>query len=251
MQKITLFSLAALAALSVSAQAQDGAVSGNTPQPAPIVRSRGPQISTTQPIAGVWVRTDATGSVRTVSTGTAGTELRVDHGRATVEVHHPADNSQITVDLPGGQVDLIKDGVYTFNADTNTARVLAGEADGYASGAGSNAKPVKIKEEHELSFVAGGKSLRAVEVDPRTMASDLVPMPGAGAGYRPGYGGGYAAGYAAGYAPYGDGYAEYPAYPYPYYGYGWGYPWGYPYPYVGLGFGFYGGFRGGYGGWRR
>ncbi len=40
-------------------------------------------------------------------------------------------NSELLVDLPGGQVSLLKDGFYTFNADTQTVRVLKGEADAY------------------------------------------------------------------------------------------------------------------------
>jgi hypothetical protein len=203
-----------------------------------------PLVTTTQPVAGVWLQTEANSSVKVVSADAAKTEIRVDRGRANVQVHHPADNSQILVDLPGGQTTLLKDGLYTFNAETNTMRVLHGEAEVYPESANSTAKPIKVKEEHELSFAAGTNGLKAKEVDPRQMTADLLPAPG----YED-RGGGY------GYGPYGDGYPYWRPYPYgfyPYAAYGWGEPYGWGYPYgLGFGFGFYGGyyggFRGGYG----
>ena len=249
----TLSLLLTLATLSVGANAQNadpaGQATTNTiqSQPAPIVRaaphSIPPGITSTQPIAGVWLQTEPSSATTVVSADATRTEIRIDRGRANVQVHHPADNTQILVDLPGGQTTLLKDGVYTFNAETNTVRVLKGEAEVYPGTANSTAKPVKVKEEHELSFAAGG-AIKAKEVNQEQLFADLLPGPG-----RPGnegYGGGY------GYGPYGDGNPYWRPYPYGFYPYvsdGWGEPWGwgYPYPYYGLGigFGYYGGFRGG------
>jgi hypothetical protein len=199
-------------------------------QPAP------PQINSTQPIQGVWLRTDANSSAKTVSANAGGTEIRVEHGRANVQVYRAAEHAQIIVDLPGGQTSLIKDGLYTFNADTDTVSVLRGEVDAYI-GAKTDAKPIKVKEDHQFSFAAGTKP---VEVSPQQLAADVLPgQRGMGEGYAPGYG----------YGPYGDGPYGYPVAPYPYYA--WGYPYyGWGFPYVGFGFyggGFYGGgFRGGF-----
>jgi hypothetical protein len=201
-----------------------------------------PSILSTEPAPGVWLQTDPNSTVKTVSADANKVELRLERGKANVTLHHPAEHAQILVDLPGGQTSLLKDGLYTFNAETNTVRVLHGEAEVYPGTANANVKPVKVKEDHELTFAAAGAGpLKAREADPQEMMSDVLP-----AGPRPGaegYGGGY------GYGPYGDGYPY--VYPYPYAAY-WGYPWGYPYyawgyPYVGFGFGFgyYGGFRGG------
>ena len=231
----TLALLIALATLALPSYSQT--------QAAPIVRSAAPAVTTTQPVAGVWLETEAATSYKIVSADPAKTEIRVERGRANIEVHHPADNSEILIDLPGGQTTLLKDGLYTFNAETNTVRVLHGEAEVYPGTANSTAKPIKVKEEHELSFAATN-GLKAREVDPRQMMADVLPTaarPGA-----EGYGGGY------GYGPYGDGYPYWRPYPYAFYGYypayGWGDPyfWGYPYGF-GLGFGYYGGF-GGFGG---
>lgn len=230
--------LFAFATLSLPALAQN--------QPAPIVRNTAggitPAVTTTQPTAGVWLQTEAATSYKVISADPTKTEIRIERGRANIQIHHPADNSQILIDLPGGQTTLLKDGLYTFNAETNTVRVLHGEAEVYPGTPNSTAKPVKVKEEHELSFVAGN-SLKAREVDPRAMMADLLP--GAARPVVEGYGGGY------GYGPYGDGYPYWRPYPYasyryyPYYGWVDPYAWDY-YPYgFGIGFGYYGGFRGG------
>jgi hypothetical protein len=227
---------------AASAYANPQANPAYPPADAPMRPAR--TISSSQPIAGVWVRTDANSAVQTVSADAKGTELRVTHGIANVSVHHPEHDARILVDLPGGQVALLKDGMYTLNADTNVVRVLKGEADAYP---GSAVDGIKVKEEHQLAL---GKDNRATEVAPGELMADYLPGRNDDARGSEGYAG---AGY--GYGPYGDGFYGYP-YPYPYVAYGYGYPWGYGwgYPYgVGLGFGYYGGFggfRGGFGGFR-
>ena len=277
----TLSLLLTLATLSVGAYAQTtdpaGQSNPTTPQtqshPAPIVRMapssqrydtqpagdqapapQQPTVTTTQPVAGIWLKTEPTSVVKVVSATADKTEIRVEHGRANVQVHQPTDNSEILVDLPGGQTTLIKDGVYTFNAETNTVRVLKGEAEVYPGTTNAEDKPIKVKEDHELSFTDSASGLKSKDVGQRELFADLLPgsiRPDAGDdnghepyGYEPGYGYGF----------------------YPYAGYGWGDPWGWggpfgwgsPYGYglgLGLGFGYggfgYGGFGyGGFGGFR-
>jgi len=221
-----LFSVAALTATAAIATAQS--------QPAPIERNYpgqrtiAPQIATTHPIPGIIVRTDPSSSVETISATDDVTELRITSGRANVSVRHPEHNMQILVDLPGGQTALLKDGLYTFNASTNTVRVLKGEASVFA---GTSNTEVKVKEDHQYTF---GASARPTEVSFSQARADLLPG-------------------AVVHSNYGDG-PYYPEYPYPYYPYGgfYGYPyggWGYGYPFgFGLGFGYYGGFHRGFGG---
>jgi hypothetical protein len=243
-----LLSLSAVAALSLTAaaqvpdytQSQPAPIERSAPAPAPAgdsqpyQRPARPAIKTSQPAPGVWLRVSPQGSVTTVSATADHTELRVDSGIANVTVHHPAHDALILVDLGGGQVDLIKDGLYTFNADTKTVRVLVGEAEAFTgTDANSNARPIKVKEDHALTF--GAASLRTVEFAPFQARPDLLPGDTAYA-----HGDGPARPY-----PYGYGFYGYPgpyyAWDYPYYG--WGYPYGF-----GLGFGYYGGFGGFYGG---
>ena len=243
----------ALSALSVaSAQTPDPAVvqpSMTQPmqQNAPIERgypggnrARGVQSFDSQPISGVFVRSDVNNGVQTVNSSAAGTEIRIAQGKANITVHHPENHSQILVDLPGGQVSLLKDGLYTFNAATNTVRVLHGEAEA-RNGANDGAKGTKIKETQQLAFFGNAK-LRAVNAYPYELTADL--MPGDGRGHGDGVAEGrYGDGFYGGYPYYAGGF-----YPYGFYPYGYGYPFG-----VGLGFGYYGGFggyRGGFSGFR-
>ena len=191
-----------------------------TPMPPP------PRVTRSEPAPGVWVRSAPGTSVTTISATADKTELRVDHGVADVEVHHPAPNSQILVDLPGGQVALIKDGFYTFNAGTNTARVLQGEADAFV---GASNAPIVLKEDHAVTLAG---SPHATGFAPQDARGDILS-----AGPRRGPS-------EPGFAPYPYTYG-YPYYPYPYYA--WGYPYGYPFGF-GLGFGYYGGW--GFGGYR-
>src|ERR1700733_12619824 len=101
-------------ALSAAALAQ---------QPAPIVHRYAPNqpappppIALTSPAAGIWVRSASGAEVKTVSSTADSIELGVTKGLANITLRQPKENEQILVDLPGGQVALFKDGVYTFNA---------------------------------------------------------------------------------------------------------------------------------------
>jgi hypothetical protein len=235
----------ALATLSANAQYPDPASQQSSS--APILQSypgapsgpysraatQSPQIFETQPAAGVYVRSDVPNGVQTITSSGPVTELRILQGRADITLHHPADHSEILVDLPNGQVSLLKDGLYTFNAQTNTIRTLHGEAEAVSKD--SNAKGVKIKETQQLAFFPGAR-LKSVNSYPYELTADLLPYDG-----QDGHGDGGRSGYGEGF--YGGGY-PYGGYPYGFYPYGYGYPIG-----LGLGFGYGGGFyRGGYGG---
>jgi hypothetical protein len=244
-----------LAALSTAAFAQDPAPLPTQP-PAPIVHryapdqpSPPPRIALTSPAAGVWVRSAPGAEVKTVSSTGDSIELAVTKGLVNIMLRQPKENEQILVDLPGGQVALFKDGVYTFNAATSTFRVLQGEAAAYPA-ADANAKPLTVKEDHAVVFGAG--NLRTTEFAPFQARADILPAGPDGRVYEPGYyygPGYYGREYAYGpygyWGPYGDGFyaAPYYAWGYPYAGWGgWGYPYGYGFG-IGFGYGF-GGYRG-------
>jgi hypothetical protein len=256
LKSLTLLSLAAAFTLA-NAQAPDPApqaASDQSQPPAPIVRSyqqrhpwRQPdQIVESQPTPGVWLRSESTSALTTVSATPQRTEIRLDHGRLNVNIHQPAQHSEILIDLPGGQTSLLKDGLYTFNADTNTVRVLRGEAayvgkENSPATASANTKPIKIKEDHQISLVAapGIAELKSVEAYPYELTADLLPPDNHGEPDYPRYAGDYPP-----YAPY-PYYAGFYGYPYGYYPGFYGYPFAY-----GIGFGYYGGF-GYHGGFRR
>lgn len=246
-----LAALAAAATLSAPAFAQYDTQT----QAAPIQRAyaNAPQqrqsIRSAQPAAGVWVR--STAGFATVARDNQRTELRLEHGVANVTVHDPEEGSIVLVDLPGGQTQLLKNGLYTFNAATNTVRVVRGEASAFP---GAETKPRKVDEYQTFTF---GRDAHAIDVRYRYDRTDLLPGTAApqyaqryadGPVYRDDYAYGYGYGYPVGYYGYG----------YPGWGYGgWGYPYGYGlgigfgYGYGGWGRGYYGGgFRGGFGGFR-
>jgi hypothetical protein len=189
--------------------------------------------TTTEPVAGVMLRVAPGSSVQQVSHPPAeGSEaqkfeLRLDRGVANVNVHDPGKEKVILVDLPGGQTQLLKNGLYTFNAENGTIRVLKGEALAFPKGAAADAKPLKVKEDNKLVF--GALDVRPHEFVPYEASLDLLPGP------EGPQGDGVGQAYDNGYGPY-----DYD----PYYAWGWGYPYGF---YPGFGFGYYGGFRGGYG----
>jgi hypothetical protein len=239
-------------ALTVSAQSADTAASTTTP--VPIERTSltpygyntyattftaGQVLSTThgtasaQPAPGIILRIGRDSSVRAVALTPENVELRVEGGPGHTSGHHPPPGAPLLVDLPGGQTALLKDGLYTVNAATNTIRVLKGEAIAFPP----NQKQVKIKEQHAVALT--GANVHSIEFDPPQARADLIP-------YAPAPGGDGSRGPAYTYAPYGygDPYAYgdgfYDAYPYTY-----GYPGFYPFG-SGLGLGFYGGgFHGG------
>ena len=235
---------AALAANAQSAPQADPSVPA-----APIVRSYpgqgrpgAAQTFDLQPSAGIFVRTDTPNGVEALTATEALTELRLLHGRATITVHHPTNHTQILVDLPGGQVSLFKDGLYTFNTATNTVRVLHGEAEAFLD-PHDIGKGTKVKETQQLSFFNKEK-LKATNAYPYELTADLLPGsgPSHGDGPRDHF---YPGGHEGFYPFYASGYG----YPYGFYPYGYGYPFG-----IGLGFGYYGGFggyRGGFRGFRR
>ena len=265
-RQFTLFlALATLSATAITAPAQSADPAAPNPSattqtppppppapPAPIERgSRGPYgynayvttltsgqvLATThhtasaQPAPGIFLRVGRESSVRAIAVGAENTELKLERGLINISVHHPANGAQILVDLPGGQTSLLKDGLYTVNATTNTVRVLKGEAIAFPP----NQKRIKVKEDHAV--VLNGPNVHSFEFDPPQARADLIPYAPAPGGYGPGRG--YAPGYP-GYSFYGDGEPYYDGYPY-------GYPYGYGYPFgFGLGFGYFGG--GWYGG---
>ncbi len=186
-------------------------------------------------------------------------EVRLDNGRANIDVNAMRSKSLLLVDLPEGQTQLLKPGLYTFNTETRTVRVYNGGADAFpGSDTSSNVKPVKVKENHEVMLT--GDRLHAAGFD-RTLNEDLLPWSGSQEAQAAMADGAVtdqsttrftSVGYGYGYGPYAFG-----AYPYAGFGPGFGYPYGlYGYPYgfygapfgFGLGFGFGGGYYGrGYG----
>jgi hypothetical protein len=232
-----LYASAVFAQSSSYTQAQAAPIERPTPRNYYSPEGQPGRIATpvsSQPAPGILLRTERNSAVKIISAYANRIELRVERGRANVNVHDPAHNALVLVDLPGGQTQLLKNGLYTFNAGNNTVCVLKGEAKAFA---GQSDKSIKVKEYHQVAFT--GTNIRSIDVGPFQARADLLPGSYAnnpGAAYGDGFRGGPIAG------DYGYGYPYY-AYGYPYGFYGYPYGWGYPYGY-GFGFGYYGGFGG-------
>ena len=256
----TLSVTVAIAAAQSPEPASPAGASPGTPsesytqsQPAPVERSwSGPVVApppqnssatNAQVIPGVRLRVGNNSNVTQVDKTPQRLELRVNRGVANLNVHDPAKDALILVDLPGGQTQILKNGLYTFNAETGTARVLKGEALAFPGDSASRKeeKPIRIKEDHKVDFTGG--RVRSEAFMPEEARADLVPGSGGQAVLA-------RSERAYGYGPYDDGYYGYAPYPY-YAGYPWGWGWEpygfYPYG-VGIGFSYFGGYGGFHGG---
>src|SRR6267378_2911518 len=77
---------------------------------------------------GAFLRLGDNSSVTMISPSLTDTELRLDKGRATVEVAELHQGNNLIITLHGDTVRLLKTGLYDFDADHNLFRVYQGEA---------------------------------------------------------------------------------------------------------------------------
>ena len=248
----------------------DGEAVTTNPTQTPRILHPGDTLATTDGTAdimlvpGSLLRLGQNTTAQIVASTNGRAEARIENGRANVAVNAITPHSVLLVDMPNGQTQMLKRGLYTFDVPSETARVYNGEADVFpGSDTTTNVKPVKVKDEHEVLF--GDNRLHPVKFDQGTESNDLLPWTGPQEAHSDGYYGlansgdanyaetsfyGGDGGYGGyGYSPYALGIGYGFGYPY---GYGFGSPYGFGYPFgfgygYGLGFGGYGGY-GGYGG---
>jgi hypothetical protein len=108
---------------------------------------------------GVFLRLGANSAVMMVSPDGAHTEVELERGRADVEVDHLSRQSYLLIDQKDGGTQLLKPGLYAFDANKNTMRVFEGEAavfagEGSKAGEPVNQKGVTVKAGHELAVNA-------------------------------------------------------------------------------------------------
>jgi hypothetical protein len=199
---------------------------------------------------GIYLRLDDDSSVKMISPDLTFTQLALEKGRATVEIDeiHPQNNVQI---IDGGvPTQLLKVGLYEFNANNDTASVFNGKAAAYEA---SN-KSVVIKEGHQLALNEGPRE-KPQHFDKNANEDELYNWSSLRSEYLSESNAQLSGYYAsAGYAPgwYWDPWVYDYTFigPYPFYSpFGWGfYPFGYYGSYGGYyGRGFYGhGYRGGF-----
>ena len=199
---------------------------------------------------GIYLRLDDDSSVKMISPDLTFTQLALEKGRATVEIDeiHPQNNVQI---IDGGvPTQLLKVGLYEFNANNDTASVFNGKA---AAHEAPN-KSVVIKEDHQLALNEGPRE-KPQHFDKNASEDELYNWSSLRSEYLSESNAQLSGYYAsAGYAPgwYWDPWVYDYTFigPYPFYSpFGWGfYPFGYYGSYGGYyGRGIYGhGYRGGF-----
>ncbi len=198
---------------------------------------------------GVYFRLGHDSAVRMLSPGLANTQVALTKGSAMVEVDELFKENNLDVVVDGATTRLEKQGLYEFNANQPSAKVLDGEAVTYVGDRG-----IRLKKGHEVLLAAGQAPVRQkfdvaqVETDPLYRWSKLRSEYATEANVNEGNalmaeGGWWGPGWY--WDPFWADFAFMPGW-----GLGWG-PFGYPFfsPwYAGRGpyYGFYGGYSGFY-----
>jgi FecR protein len=102
---------------------------------------------------GIFVRLGNDTTVQMVSPDLTHTEIRLEQGHANVEVDQIYAQNNILVDLKNGQTQLLKAGLYAFDANASTVRVFDGKAAVYpGSDLIANIKPIDVKGGRQLAL---------------------------------------------------------------------------------------------------
>jgi hypothetical protein len=116
---------------------------------------------------GAFLRLGENSSVKMISAGLTNTEVRVQKGRALVEVAEIHKENELRVDVNGVMTEIRKKGLYDFDADRNQVRVFDGKVS-----VQENGTQVEVKEGREFNFNAGG-SLKTEKFDKQAYKDDL------------------------------------------------------------------------------
>ena len=116
---------------------------------------------------GVLLRLGPNSSARLVAAGLTDTQVQLDQGRAMVEVDQVFPESHVRVLQGNVAVDLQKKGLYDFDAARNQVRVFDGEAL-----AADNAHHVELKGGHELNLAANAE-FKSHGFDKKSFEDDL------------------------------------------------------------------------------
>lgn len=116
---------------------------------------------------GVFLRLGDNSAVTMVSPDLTNTEVQLDRGTAEVEVDQIYKQNHLLVDQGPAQTELMKNGLYEFDANDHQVRVFDGEAEVSPS---QNAKRwIKVKGHHELAV--NGEAVKAVDFNPQQTAN--------------------------------------------------------------------------------
>jgi hypothetical protein len=100
---------------------------------------------------GIFLRLGDDSTVQMVSPDLTHTEVRLERGRADVEVDQIYKQNTVLIDFANGQTQLLKRGLYSFDANNSTVRVFDGKAAVYpGQNLQSNIKPIEVKGGRQL-----------------------------------------------------------------------------------------------------
>ncbi len=121
---------------------------------------------------GVFARIGDNSAVKMISPNLTHTEVELDHGQASIEVDELYKQNNLVIAQNGIQTQLLKTGLYEFNADNNTVRVFDGKA-AVLSGINStdNGKAILIKGGHQ--FVLTSDAVKPQDFDKNAAKDDL------------------------------------------------------------------------------
>jgi FecR-like protein len=120
---------------------------------------------------GVFLRLGSDSTVEIISPNLTSTEVKLEKGRADVEVDQLYKQNNILVDLSNGQTKLLKNGLYAFDADNSIVRVFDGKADVSGRNLHDNAKPIEVKGDRQLALT--GEPSNPQRFDKNTSQDDL------------------------------------------------------------------------------
>jgi FecR protein len=116
---------------------------------------------------GAFLRLGENSSVKMISPGLTNTEVRVQKGRALIEVAEIHKENELRVDVNGVTTEIRKKGLYDFDADRNQVRVFDGKA-----AVQENGTQVEVKEGRAFNLNAGS-SLKTEKFDKKPYKNDL------------------------------------------------------------------------------
>jgi hypothetical protein len=102
---------------------------------------------------GIFLRLGGNSTVQMVSPDLTKTEVKIEQGRVNVEVDQLYKQNVILIDMKNGQTQLLKNGLYAFDAGNSTLRVFDGKAAVYpGANLQANVKPIDVKGGHQLAL---------------------------------------------------------------------------------------------------
>jgi hypothetical protein len=116
---------------------------------------------------GIFFRVDDHSSVRMISPGLADTVVALQKGRAMVEVADIRPENNVRVTEGDASAQLLKAGLYDFDADRGVIRVFDGKASVQTMG-----RLIEVKSGHQLVLNATGK-LRTQKFDKKEYTDDF------------------------------------------------------------------------------